>query len=125
MKINPNLQRLKQLRNELIIIGLIVILVIVAFIGYYRKQSNLKVIEELKRKSYAADTRHAMEIDSLKFKLLQDSLDIVDLQRVHTINHINQQDDKDKGNRDIVIAIIPNATDEQRDRIWAAYSPKN
>jgi len=32
---------------------------------------------------------------------------------------------KDKGSRDIVIAIIPNANDEQRDRIWAAYSPKN
>jgi len=91
---------------------------------YKNKVKDLK-IEELKRQSYGDAVRDSIVIDSLKFKILQDSLYLVDIQRVNHINTINKQDDKDKGNRDIVIAIIPNATDEQRDRIWTAYSPKN
>jgi hypothetical protein len=91
---------------------------------YKNKVKDLK-IEELQRKSYASDIRDSLMIDSLKFKVLQDSLQIVDIQRVNHINDTNKQDDKDKSNHDLVIAIIPNADDEQRNRIWAAYSPKN
>lgn len=103
------------------------ILIVALTIGvlmYKNKVKDVK-IEDLKRKVYADDVRDSIIIDSLKFKILQDSLHIVDIQRVNHINNLNNQDDKDKGNRDIVIAIIPNATDEQRDRIWTAYSPKN
>ena len=118
-------RQLKKLYNE---VGVAVVLVatvaFIAILQYKNKVKDLK-IEELKRKSYAADVRDSIIIDSLKFKMLQDSLYIVDIQRVNSINIINKQDDKDKGSRDIVIAIIPNANDEQRDRIWAAYSPKN
>lgn len=116
---------MKKLYSELAV--LVIVAIIASTIGllmYKNKVKDLQ-IEELKRKSYADDVRDSIVIDSLKFKILQDSLYIVDIQRVRHINNINQQDDKDKGNRDIVIAIIPNANDEQRDRIWAAYSPKN
>lgn len=118
-------RQMKKLYSE---IAVIVIILVVAFtIGvlmYKNKVKDVK-IEDLKRQAYAGDIRDSIIIDSLKFKILQDSLHIVDIQRVNHINNLNNQDDKDKGNRDIVIAIIPNATDEQRDRIWTAYSPKN
>lgn len=118
-------RQMKKLYSE---IAVIVIILVVAFtmgvLMYKNKVKDVK-IEDLKRQAYAGDIRDSIIIDSLKFKILQDSLHIVDIQRVNHINNLNNQDDKDKGNRDIVIAIIPNATDEQRDRIWTAYSPKN
>ena len=118
-------RQMKKLYSEIAVIVMILIVTLtVGTIVYKNKIKDLQ-IEELKRKSYAKDIRDSIIIDSLKFKMLQDSLYIVDIQRVNHINNTNQQDGKDKGNRDIVIAIIPNANDEQRDRIWAAYSPKN
>jgi hypothetical protein len=86
------------------------------------KEAN---IEDLKSKAFATDTRHAMQIDSLKFKLVQDSLKIVDLQRINQINVINQQDKQDKDERDQTIALIPTADDKQRDQLWTTYTPKN
>ena len=118
-------RQMKKLYSEIAVI--VVILIVGLTIGillYKNKVKDLK-IEDLKRQAYAGDIRDSIVIDSLKFKILQDSLHIVDIQRVNYINNLNNQDDKDKGNRDIVIAIIPNATDEQRDRIWAAYTSKN
>lgn len=116
---------MKKLYSELAVLVIVVIVAIsIGLLMYKNKVKDLQ-IEELKRKSYADDIRDSIIIDSLKFKILQDSLHIVDIQRVNYINTINQQDDKDKGNRDIVIAIIPNANDEQRNRIWTAYSPKD
>ena len=118
-------RQMKKLYSEIAVLVIVIIVAIcVGLLMYKNKVKDLQ-IEELKRKSYAKDIRDSIIIDSLKFKILQDSLHIVDIQRVNHINTINKQDDKDKGNRDIVIAIIPNANDEQRDRIWAAYSPKN
>ena len=116
---------MKKLYSEIAV--LVVILIIGGSIGLLMYKNKVKEykIEELKRKAYSDDVRDSIIIDSLKFKILQDSLHIVDIQRVNRINQINKEDDKDKGSRDIVIAIIPNANDEQRDRIWAAYSPKN
>jgi len=123
MPLSP--RQMKKLYSEIaVLVVILIVSVAVGLLCYKNKVKDLK-IEELKRKSYAKDIRDSIIIDSLKFKMLQDSLYIVDIQRVNRINQINNQDDKDKGNRDIVIAIIPNATDEQRDRIWAAYSPKN
>ena len=118
-------RQLKKLYNE---IGVAVVLVatvtFIAILQYKNKVKDLK-IEDLKRQAYTDDVRDSILVDSLKLKILQDSLEIVDIQRINSINTINKKDDKDKGNRDLVIAIIPNATDEQRDRIWAAYTPKN
>jgi hypothetical protein len=119
------LHQLKKLYSDIAL--LVIILIVSTTIGLLIYKNKVKDIniEELKRKSYANDVRDSVIIDSLKFKILQDSLHIVDIQRVNRINQINKEDGKDKGSRDIVIAIIPNANDEQRDRIWAAYSPKN
>jgi hypothetical protein len=118
-------RQLKKLYSDIAVaVVLVAIVAFIAILQYKNKVKDLK-IEDLKRQAYAGDIRDSIVIDSLKFKILQDSLHIVDIQRVNHINTINKQDDKDKGNRDIVIAIIPNATDEQRDRIWATYTPKN
>ena len=118
-------RQLKKLYKDIAVaVALVSIVVFIAILQYKNKIKDLN-IEDLKRQSYADDVRDSIMVDSLKFKILQDSLHIVDIQRVNSINTINKQDGKDKGNRDLVIAIIPNATDEQRDRIWAAYSPKN
>jgi hypothetical protein len=118
-------RQMKKLYSELaVIVAILIVGFTVGVLMYKNKVKDLK-IEDLKRQAYASDIRDSIIIDSLKFKILQDSLHIVDIQRVNHINNLNNQDDKDKGNRDIVIAIIPNATDEQRDRIWAAYTPKN
>ena len=118
-------RQLKKLYNELAVaVTLVIIVASIAVLQYKNKVKELK-IEELQRKAYASDIRDSIMIDSLKLKIFQDSLDIVDIQRVNSINTINKKDDKNKGNRDLVIAIIPNANDEQRDRIWAAYTPKN
>ena len=118
-------RQLKKLYSEVAVaVALVSIVAFIAILQYKNKVKDLK-IEDLKRQAYADDVRDSILVDSLKLKILQDSLEIVDIQRVNSINTINKKDDKDKGNRDLVIAIIPNATDEQRDRIWAAYSPKN
>ena len=119
------IRQLKKLYSDIAVIVIILIVSTVIGLLVYKNKIKDINIEELKRKSYANDVRDSVIIDSLKFKILQDSLHIVDIQRVNRINQINKEDGKDKGNRDIVIAIIPNANDEQRDRIWAAYSPKN
>ena len=120
-----NKNQIKKLYSEIAVLVIILIVGLTIGILMYKNKVKDLQIEELKRKSYADNVRDSIVIDSLKFKILQDSLHIVDIQRVNHINNINKQDDKDKGSRDIVIAIIPNATDEQRDRIWTAYSPKN
>lgn len=118
-------RQLKKLYNDIaVIVALVAIVTFIAILQYKNKVKDAN-IEDLKRKAYADDVRDSILVDSLKLKILQDSLHIVDIQRVNSINTINKQDGKDKGNRDILINIIPNATDEQRDRIWAAYSPKN
>ncbi len=118
-------RQMRKLYSEIAVLVIVIIVAIsIGLLMYKNKVKDLQ-IEDLKRKSYTDAVRDSIVIDSLKFKILQDSLHIVDIQRVNHINTINKQDDKDKGNRDIVIAIIPNATDEQRDRIWTAYSPKN
>ena len=118
-------RQLKKLYNDIAVIAALVAIVTFIAILQYKNKVKDANIEDLKRQAYADDVRDSILVDSLKLKILQDSLEIVDIQRVNSINTINKQDDKDKGNRDILIAIIPNATDEQRDRIWAAYSPKN
>lgn len=118
-------RQMKKLYSEIAVIVLILIVVFTVGILMYKNKVKDVKIEDLKRQAYTDAIRDSIAIDSLKFKILQDSLQIVDIQRVNSINTINKKDDKDKGNRDLVIAIIPNATDEQRDRIWAAYSPKN
>ena len=118
-------RQLKKLYSEIAVIVLILIVALTIGVLMYKNKVKDAKIEDLKRQAYAGDIRDSIVIDSLKFKILQDSLHIVDIQRVRHINNLNNQDDKDKGNRDIVIAIIPNATDEQRDPIWTAYSPKN
>ena len=118
-------RQLKKLYSDIAVaVTLVTIVAFIAILQYKNKVKDLK-IEDLKRQAYADDVRDSILVDSLKLKILQDSLDIVDIQRVNSINTINKQDDKDKGDRDILIAIIPNATDEQRDRIWTTYSPKN
>ena len=118
-------RQLKRLYSDIAVaVALVAIVAFIAILQYKNKVKDLK-IEDLKRQSYADDVRDSILVDSLKLKILQDSLEIVDIQRVNSINTINKQDDKDKGDRDIIIAIIPRADDEQRDRIWAAYSPKN
>jgi len=118
-------RQLKRLYSDIAVaVALVIIVASIAILQYKNKVKDLK-IEDLKRQSYADDVRDSILVDSLKLKILQDSLEIVDIQRVNSINTINKQDGKDKGDRDILIAIIPNANDEQRDRIWAAYSPKN
>jgi hypothetical protein len=118
-------RQLKKLYSDVAVaVVLVSIVAFIAILQYKNKVKDLK-IEELQRKSYANSVRDSIIIDSLKFKTLQDSLYIVDIQRVNHINNTNKEDDKDKGSRDILIAVIPNANDEQRDRIWAAYSPKN
>ena len=118
-------RQMKKLYSEIAVLVLVIIVALTIGVLMYKNKVKDVKIEDLKRKAYADDIKDSIIIDSLKFKILQDSLHVVDIQRVNRINNINKQDDKDKGNRDIVIAIIPNATDEQRDRIWAAYTPKN
>ena len=118
-------RQLKRLYSEIGIVVLILIVGLTMGVLLYKNKVKEVKIEELKRKSYAHDIRDSIIIDSLKFRILQDSLHIVDIQRVNHINDINQQDNEDKGKHDLVIAIIPTASDEQRNRMWAAYSPKN
>jgi len=118
-------RQLKRLYSDIAVaVALVIIVASIAILQYKNRVKDLK-IEDLKRQAYAGDVRDSILVDSLKLKILQDSLQIVDIQRVNSINTINKQDGKDKGDRDIIIAIIPRADDEQRDRIWAAYSPKN
>jgi len=118
-------RQLKRLYSDIAVaVALVIIVASIAILQYKNRVKDLK-IEDLKRQAYAGDVRDSILVDSLKLKILQDSLQIVDIQRVNSINTINKKDDKDKGDRDILIATIPNADDEQRDRIWAAYSPKN
>ena len=118
-------RQLKKLYSEIAVaVALVAIVAFIVILQYKNKVKDLK-IEDLKRQAYAGDVRDSILVDSLKLKILQDSLQIVDIQRFNSINTINKHDGKDHGDRDIIIAISPRADDEQRDRIWAAYSPKN
>ena len=118
-------QKQKKLLIEIIILSIILAVVLWISVLIYKVKAMKSSIDDLKAKSFAADTRHAMQIDSLKFKLIQDSLKIVDLQRINRINVINQQDKQDKDERDQTIALIPTADDKQRDQLWTTYTPKN
>jgi phage FluMu gp28-like protein len=118
-------QKQKNLVIEILVLSVILAVGIWIAVLIYKLNVTESKIEDLKAKSFAAETKHAMEIDSLKFKLIQDSLKIVDLQRINKINVINQQDKQDKDERDKTIAIIPTADDKQRDHLWATYTPKN
>lgn len=116
---------MKKLYSEIAVIVIILIVGLTIGLLFYKNKVKNSQIEELKRQAYADNVRDSILVDSLKLKILQDSLDIVDIQRVNYINNINQEDHEDKTSRDLVIAVISNADDEQRDRIWATYSPKN
>jgi hypothetical protein len=118
-------KKMKKLLNEILIVALILAVAIWMFVLLYKIKVSKLAIEDLQQKAFGAETRHAMEVDSLKFKMFQDSLKIVDLQRINRINTINQQDKQDKDERDQTIATIPTATDKQRDQLWTTYSPKN
>jgi len=120
----PN-QKQKNLLIEILVFAVILAVGIWVAVLLYKIKVKEAKIEDLKAKSFAAETKHSMQLDSLKFKLVQDSLKIVDLQRINQINVINQQDKQDKDERDQTIAIIPTATDKQRDHLWATYTPKN
>ena len=118
-------KKMKKLLTEILICSVILATTIWISVLMYKVKMSTLAIEDLKQKAFGAETKHAMEIDSLKFKMLQDSLKIVDLQRINRINVINQQDKQDKDERDQVIAIIPTADDKQRDQLWTTYTPKN
>jgi hypothetical protein len=118
-------KKMKKLLNEILLTSVILGIAIWIGVLLYKVKMSTLAIEELKQKAFGAETRHAMEVDSLKFKMFQDSLKIVDLQRINYINTINQQDKQDKDERDQIIATIPTATDKQRDQLWTTYSPKN
>ena len=118
-------KKMKKLLSEILVLSAILAIAIWIAVLLYKVKMSASAIEELKQKAFGAETKHAMEIDSLKFKMLQDSLKIVDLQRINRINVINQQDKQDKDERDQVIAIIPTADDKQRDQLWTTYTPKN
>jgi Tfp pilus assembly major pilin PilA len=120
----PNRKQKNLLIEILVFAGILAIGIWIAVLLYKIKVKEAN-IEDLKSKAFAKDTKHAMEIDSLKFKLVQDSLKIVDLQRINQINVINQQDKQDKDERDQTIALIPTADDKQRDQLWTTYTPKN
>ena len=118
-------RQLKKLYKDIAVIVAVIAVIIFIVILQYKNKVKDANIENLRRQAYADDVRDSILVDSLKLKIFQDSLDIVDIQRVNSINTLNKQDNEDKGNRNILIAIIPNATDEQRDRIWTTYSPKD
>ena len=118
-------RQMKKLYSEIAVIVMILIVALAIGVLMYKNKVKDAKIEDLKRKAYSIEVRDSIIIDSLKFKMLQDSLYIVDLQRINYINDLNKQDNEDKGKHDLVIAVIPNASDEQRNRIWAAYTPKN
>lgn len=120
----PN-RKQKNLLIEILVLSAILAVGIWIAVLLYKIKVKEANIEDLKSKAFAKDTKHAMEIDSLKFKLIQDSLKIVDLQRINKINVINQQDKQDKDERDQTIALIPTADDKQRDQLWTTYTPKN
>ena len=125
IKWNLTPENLKKLISELLVVGLTVALIVSIFVGYYRNKANLKKIEALRAKAYDTDTRHAIQIDSLKLVHLHDSLRMVDLERIIRINSVLNQDKNDKDAHDEVIRTIPTATDKQRDQLWSTYTPKN
>jgi hypothetical protein len=118
-------KKMKKLLTEILICSVILATTIWIFVLMYKVKMSTLAIEDLKQKAFGTETKHAMEIDSLKFKMLQDSLKIVDLQRINRINVINQQDKQDKDERDQAMDLIPTADDKQRDQLWTTYTPKN
>ena len=119
------MNNLRKLLNEIIITTVSIIAVIAIIVAISKSKSMKKLKVETERKLYSTEQLHAIQLDSLKLKILQDSLYIVDLQRVKQINNLNTQDKYDKAKHDLTIAIIPTADDMQRNRLWSIYSPKD
>ena len=66
----------------------------------------------------------SLTIDSLKMKVLHDSLAHVDSLRIIHIRSLNKKDDENKNQRNQAHDIVKRATDKQLDSLWSIYSPK-
>lgn len=117
--------QLNKLKNDILVMGMLAITAISLIVSIYKNHMYKKLKKETDQKLYSVETLHEIELDSMKLRIVQDSLYIVDLQRIKQINNLNLQDKHDKANHSAIISIIPNASDAQRDRIWATYTPKN
>lgn len=110
----------EQLLKDIIVI-LITIIIGTAFVYCIFKASDNgekynKVLQKINTDS--------LTIDSLKVKILHDSLAHVDSLRVARIKSLNNQDNENKNQRNQAHDIVKHATDEQLDSLWSIYSPK-
>lgn len=66
----------------------------------------------------------SLTIDSLKMKIIHDSLAHIDSLRVAHINYLNNKDNENKNQRNEAHDIVKHATNKQLDSLWSVYSPK-
>lgn len=119
------MNNLKNLKTQIINSGVVLLFIIAVTIIVYKSKQYNKLKQETTQKLYSTEQLHQIEIDSMKLRIVQDSLYIVDLQRLKQINNLNTQDRYDKAKHDLIISIIPTTDDKERDKLWATYSPKN
>lgn len=104
----------------------ILLVVLMLFVGtafvycIYRATDN----EQKYNKVLQKINTDSLTIDSLKVKILHDSLAHVDSLRVARIKSLNNQDNENKNQRNQAHDIVKRATNKQLDSLWSVYSPK-
>lgn len=110
----------EQLIKDIILVVIICIVATVFVYCMFKATDNEKRNNTLFQKI----NTDSLTIDSLKMKITHDSLAHIDSLRVAHINHLNNQDNENKNQRDEAHDVVKRATNKQLDSLWAVYSPK-
>lgn len=104
----------------------IVVVLVVGIIAILFVRTMVKTTENEKKNNtlFQKINTDSLTIDSLKMKIIHDSLAHIDSLRIAHINSLNNKDNENKKDRDEANAFIKHATDKQLDSLWAVYSPK-
>lgn len=110
----------EQLLKDILLVAIICIVATVFVYEMYRV-STLEIHTNQLKEKISLDS---LTQDSLKMKILHDSLAHVDSLRVLHIKYLKDQDNENKNQRDQDVNTIKHASDKQLDSLWSIYSPK-
>jgi hypothetical protein len=101
----------------------VVIICIIATLFVF-EMSKLNTLEINSNKLKHKISLDSLTVDSLKMKMLHDSLVYVDSLRAANIRRLKDKDNENKNQRDQDVNTIKRASNKQLDSLWSIYSPK-
>ncbi len=113
-------EKQEQLIKDILAVFIICIVATLFVYEMYRV-STLEIHTNQLKKKISLDS---LTVDSLKMKMLHDSLVYVDSLRAANIRRLKDKDNENKNQRDQDVNIIKRASNKQLDSLWSIYSPK-